>query len=69
MPQATATGDALNRLLKPKVISYSINERYDRVVVLNTGEVYLSRSKGVNGNNYNPWEKWDILGEIKRDTE
>lgn len=51
-----------------KVISYTINERYDQIVVLNNGEVYIAKSRGVSGNNYNPWKKRDILEEIKKDT-
>lgn len=63
MPEKTETREKL------RVISYSVNERYDRVVVLNNGDVFMSRSKGVNGNSYNAWTKWDILEEIKKDTQ
>lgn len=52
-----------------RVISYSVNERYDRIVVLSNGDVYTSRSKGVSGNYFNPWIKWDILEEIKKDNK
>lgn len=51
-----------------KVISFTINERYDRFVVLNNGKLYVSRSKGVAGQYYNPWQEWDVLSEIKKDT-
>lgn len=52
-----------------KVVSFSVNERYDRIVVLSNGDVYESKAKGVSGNYYNPWIKWDILEEIKRDNK